>query len=334
MGLLQQKLCKNCKKKGELVENTSEGYIYCNNCGLINGEVLDHSGGKEGLLSGNRADVADATDELLQDEMTVDIDRNMERDFRLQKQVLYGHTAKIGLSGSVADGALRIYAKFVNHKKKRGERLRLKEEAIAACILEAASNVGITISLQEILHSMRFPEGSHRRTITHISRIRNLLFDLQGKDASIARQEGSFDLRTQYREIFDRAKAKLLFPGLWTSQVGASLAVLLENELDEVPGQGVLCAYLLYLFLTTKCFAKQCGIKESFVVPLDSRGEPVVRDRIAKHFCVSWHEIEELKSIIDVQMMQKILKLATYESEKAEKDWENENPDLQSPVTV
>mmetsp|Transcript_26438 Transcript_26438/g.41148 ORF Transcript_26438/g.41148 Transcript_26438/m.41148 type:complete len:332 (-) Transcript_26438:38-1033(-) len=323
MGFLQQKLCKNCKKKGELVENEAEGYIYCNNCGLINGEVLDQSGGKEGLLSGNRADFADATDELLQEEMSVDIDKTLEREFRLQKQALYNHTAKIGLSGTIADGALRLYAKFVNHKKKRGERLRLKEEATAACILEAASNFGVTISMQEILYSMRFPESAHRRTIAHISKLRNLLFDIQGKTASTTRDDDSFDLYTQYKEILDRAKSKLLYPGLWTSYVGAAVAVLLENELDEVPGQGAVCAFLMYLFLTTKCFARQCGINESFVVPLDSRGEPIVRDRIAKHFGISWSEVENLKTLVDISMMQRILALASQESSKAKEAWES-----------
>ena len=318
MSFLQKRLCKNCKKNGELVENTLEGYIYCSNCGLVNGEVLDNSGGREGLQSGNRADFADATDELLQEEISMDIDRALERDFRMQKQVLYGHTAKIGLPGSIADAALRLYAKYVNHRKKRGERMRLKDEAIAACILEAASDAGVSISLQEIIHSMRFPDNAQRRVIMNITRMRHLIFDLQGKEAAKAAEvSSSFNLRKQYYEYLERARARLLIPGLWTTRIGAALAEMLENEMNDAPGQGVVCAYLMYLFLTTNAFASLCGIREKLIVPIDSRGAPVVRDRLAKHFAVTWDVIDAFAETIDVEIMQRLLTLATYEAKKA-----------------
>ena len=326
MGFLQKRLCKNCKKNGELVENTLEGYIYCSNCGLINGEVLDSSGGKEGLQSGNRADFADATDELLQEEMSVDIDRALERDFRMQKQVLYGHTAKIGLPGSIADAALRLYAKYVNYRKRRGERMRLKDEAIAASILEASSDAGVTISMQEIIHAMRFPDHAQRRVIMNITRLRHLLFDLQGKEvAAPTPLEASFNLKLQYKEYLERARARLMIPGLWTTHIGAALAEMLENEMDDVPGQGVVCAYLVYLFLTTKAFAALCGIREKLVVPLNSPGAPVVRDRLAKHFAVTWKEVEGLTESIDAEIMQRLLTLATHEGTQARQEWEKDH---------
>ena len=334
--------CRHCKRPDTLVEYEHEGYTICTHCNYIAGTLLDASEGAESFIS-SRADIS--SDLTLRPDFlssssasSPTLDATTEADLRLQKQKLVKLGNALGLRQPVVDRAASFYFAYGDYLKRRGDKaLRGKGEILAACLLEAAAQSQVAVSLPELLRGMRVPEKEARRVAGNITRVRHKVQDVvgggggRGEDAvqkGVERieigdptREGfenqSFSspvvtLEQRYREMMQRCVQRLCVPGVYTIALVARLGALLEDKLPAARHPEVVLAYVVYTILTSQDYLSLCGTRVEFVIPLGSPGERILRAKLSDHFGVRWADVEAFGGKVTEDVRQGMM----YEAER------------------
>eukprot|EP00759_Apiculatamorpha_spiralis_P015159 PhF_6_TR21888/c0_g1_i2/m.31083 len=286
--------CIKCKGINVIIDE-DEGFIYCEDCGVIVGEVTSNTEDSSKFHSGSRVDFQNDEEADLSSAVNTNDASAVHANKRESVKITKAATS-LGLGGDVGHQARKYYLQFMEERRRNTERGGgFKGDIMAACLMAASMEKHHVVTVPEVVQVLGIGATNVAQAAKRIMKVREAL------ERSIRdRERGStttaeptmtttanteyITMAQEYQGLMSRGLIVLRVPGAHTCTIASAMCCAYESRFSSGKDRGLVCGAVLHMILTNPKLIEASGLLAKSVVPIGSKNEDVILDRIAKHY--------------------------------------------------